>query len=438
MKIKIYLFAFIASMFFLASCTKDEEEQLQSDILGTWVESKPFSNDGVFKNTDKSSGYGSLEYMVISKGTIEFHTHEAEKTDYITFKNEVLDISLSGKWDTENYEYSIHENDLFLAGLWARTFEISSNRMVIKRDDDISVYEKVKEVIAPGTRNAKSISLDKESASIGIGETLELIASISDGTNAAYRNISWSSSDESIAKVSSSGVVTAMKIGTATIAATVCDKSAFCMVTVNLTHNGYEYVDLGLSVKWATMNVGATRPEEYGDYFAWGETKPKSVYTWYYYKYCNRSSDTIDKYRYDNGYIDGFTDNKTVLDPEDDAAYVNWGGSWRMPTKAEQDELRENCTWTWYAVENTEFNGVAGYKVQSKKTGYTDKWIFLPAAGYRKDSRLILVGDYGYYWSSSLYARQSYDACYLYFYPGYVDWDYNSRCYGRSVRPVCP
>lgn len=125
---------------------------------------------------------------------------------------------------------------------------------------------------------------------------------------------------------------------------------------------------------------------------------------------------------------------KTVLDLEDDAAHVNWGGDWRIPTKAEQDELcnTENCTWTW-----TTLNGVNGYKVQSKKSGYTDNWIFLPAAGYCYSSYLRYVGTDGYYWSSSLDTDRPYYAYYLYFYSSYVGRDDHYRCYGRSVRPVC-
>lgn len=101
--------------------------------------------------------------------------------------------------------------------------------------------------------------------------------------------------------------------------------------------NGHEWVDLGLSVKWATCNVGAIQPEEFGDYFAWGEVETKAIYNWDTYKY------------YDDFNLTKYTsnDSKTVLDPEDDAATVNWGGAWRMPTKAEQDELRNNCTWDW-------------------------------------------------------------------------------------------
>ena len=194
-------------------------------------------------------------------------------------------------------------------------------------------------------------------------------------------------------------------------------------------YNGHAYVDLGLSVKWATCNVGATSPEEYGDYFAWGETTPKTTYDWSTYKYCNGTYDSMTKYCIDSEY--GTVDNKTTLELSDDAAHVNWGGSWRMPTKAEQDELRntDNCIWTW-----TTQNGVNGYKVTSNKNGNS---IFLPAAGFRYDSNLYSAGSGGYYWSSSLYTSYSDGACYVYFGSDYVDWLSGYRYYGLSVRPVC-
>ena len=197
------------------------------------------------------------------------------------------------------------------------------------------------------------------------------------------------------------------------------------------SENGYEYVDLGLSVKWATCNVGASSPEEYGDYFAWGETQPKSNYDWSTYKWCNGSDDTQTKYNTNSSY--GTVDNKTTLDLSDDAARANWGGSWRMPTDAELTELREQCTWTW-----TTQNGVYGYKVTSKKSGYTNKSIFLPAAGYRNGSSLDSAGSYGYYWSSSLGTDHPDYARYLYFLSSRVGWHNYFRGLGQSVRPVCP
>ena len=195
------------------------------------------------------------------------------------------------------------------------------------------------------------------------------------------------------------------------------------------TENGYAYVDLGLSVKWATCNVGADSPEEYGDYFSWGETTPKTTYNWSTYKYCNGSNTTMTKYCTDSYY--GIVDNKTTLELSDDAAYVNWGGNWRMPTKAEQRELRnaDNCTWTW-----TTLNGVNGYKVISKINGNS---IFLPAAGYRYYDNLNKAGGCGTYWSSSLSLNYSYIAYDLYFYSIYGDWYNLERYNGQSVRAVC-
>ena len=194
------------------------------------------------------------------------------------------------------------------------------------------------------------------------------------------------------------------------------------------SENGHDWVDLGLpsGLKWATCNVGANAPEEYGDYFAWGETQTKSTYAWNTYKWCNGSYDTQTKYCTDSSY--GTVDNKTVLDKEDDAAAVNWGGKWRMPTKAEQDELRQQCTWTWASQ-----NGVNGYKV----TGPNGNSIFLPAAGFRSGSSLYGAGGYGYYWSSSLGTGNPSDAYDLYFNSGSVDWSDDGRCIGFTVRPVC-
>lgn len=195
--------------------------------------------------------------------------------------------------------------------------------------------------------------------------------------------------------------------------------------------NGYGYVDLGLSVKWATCNVGANNPEDYGDYFAWGETTTKDTYNWSTYEYCNGSSSTLTKYCNNSSYgNNGFTDNKTQLELSDDAARVNWGGAWRMPTDAEWTELREQCTWTW-----TTQNGVYGTKVTSKTN---ENSIFLPAVGYRVGSSLNYAGSGCYYWSSSLCTDYPSSAWSVSFYSGSVSRSYDYRYCGQSVRPVCP
>ncbi len=188
-------------------------------------------------------------------------------------------------------------------------------------------------------------------------------------------------------------------------------------------HNGHAYVDLGLpsGLLWAECNVGATLPEEYGTYFAWGETEEKDIFMWATYKH--GSSEAVQtKYCKD--------DDKGRLDPADDAAYRNWGGKWRMPLNDEIDELLSNCT-----TEITTVSGIKGYKFVSKINGNS---IFLPAAGYADGEKKCYAGEVGYFWSADV------DTDYW-----YVAWDLginleddvvrrrqDIRCYGQSVRPV--
>ncbi|MGM9746077.1 MAG: hypothetical protein ACI30H_03875 [Paludibacteraceae bacterium] len=179
----------------------------------------------------------------------------------------------------------------------------------------------------------------------------------------------------------------------------------------SISFSGHEYVDLGLpsGLKWATCNVGATAPEEYGDHYAWGETAPKSSYS-------------SDNYSY--------SDNPNVLPLDKDAARANWGGQWRMPTKEEWQELLDNCTWTWVEGYNGGENN--GYNV----TGSNGNSIFLPAAGYRNLNSLSYKGEYGYYWSSLLDTDNTDNAWDVFFRSDNVSKFSNNRCYGRSIRPV--
>lgn len=201
----------------------------------------------------------------------------------------------------------------------------------------------------------------------------------------------------------------------------------------NGVENGYQYIEMGLSVRWATVNIGAVNPEDYGDHFAWGETETKSDYDWSSYKWCNGSSSYMTKYSIGQGM--GVRDNKTTLEPEDDAAHVIWGGGWRMPTKAELDELRKKCTWI-----QTRVNGVDGFLVTSNVDGYTDRSIFFPIAGYRDKTQLYSIGIQGYYWTSSLGTDEKQgqnDAHCLYLSSignrAYICY----RNFGFSIRPVC-
>ena len=197
--------------------------------------------------------------------------------------------------------------------------------------------------------------------------------------------------------------------------------------------NGHEWVDLGLSVKWATCNVGASSPSDYGNYYAWGETSRKRDYSCENYKFRVSGNDivrnaTFSKYNTKSGR--GSVDNKTRLDLSDDAARANWGGKWRMPTKAEFDELVSNCTYTW-----TTQGGKNGYRVTSKKNGNS---IFLPAAGFspRRWASAIDAGSIGFYWSSSLSSDSPHYAWELNFISSSFTTGIINRSDGFPVRPV--
>lgn len=199
-------------------------------------------------------------------------------------------------------------------------------------------------------------------------------------------------------------------------------------------HDAHECVDLGLpsGTMWASMNVGASSPEDYGDYFAWGETEPKRSYTeanykWYGGSWYNHSV-SITKYCTDSDHgLNGFVDNKTVLDPEDDAAYVNWGSSWRMPSFEQIDELMDCCSFQWI-----QRNGVYGILV----TGVNGNSIFLPAAGYHSYDELLNLGSFSFYWTRDLSASAvNFAYCMTFDADGYGWWHFY-RDSGITVRAV--
>ena len=194
----------------------------------------------------------------------------------------------------------------------------------------------------------------------------------------------------------------------------------------NVSH---EYVDLGLpsGTLWATSNVGAATPEAYGDYFAWGETQPKTNYKWSTYQYCNGNYNKLTKYCDNSSYgNNGFTDNLTMLLPEDDAATVNWGSDWRMPTYEEWEELNQNTTQTWVTQ-----NGVNGILF----TAANGNTLFLPCAGHYNENYLNYPLADGCYWSSSLSVSYPYYARSYHFSSSNNSF-YSYRCQGASVRPV--
>lgn len=190
---------------------------------------------------------------------------------------------------------------------------------------------------------------------------------------------------------------------------------------------GHEYVDLGLSVKWATCNVGANNPEDIGDYFAWGEVTSKVRYNWDMYKFFDRNREILTKYCTRDEY--GTMDNKTCLERNDDAANFCWGDKWRIPTSREIEELIGRCTW-----EGASLNGVDGCKI----TGPNGNSIFLPLTG-SKDGDDVTYPEFGWYWSSSLKEDEPFAAWLL------ICSDKRDglctpsrRLSGHQIRPVYP
>ena len=202
-----------------------------------------------------------------------------------------------------------------------------------------------------------------------------------------------------------------------TINAKVADKEA---------KDGVEAVDLGLSVKWANMNVGATKDSGFGTYFAWGEIKPKSYYSWNTYLWSQGDSNFLIRYT--------ASDKKTQLMPNDDAARANLGGEWRMPTADECEELidPDHCDWEW-----TTKDGVNGYKVTGKKTGNS---IFLPITGFRFYGDVQFRALRGVYWTSTVYTGNLNKAWCLEFDFENIDVDFgklsSNRFSGRCIRAV--
>ena len=283
------------------------------------------------------------------------------------------------------------------------------------------------------------ISLDKTSITLNEGQEQTLIPTVNP-SNAADKSLNWTSSNTSVATVNAEGKVTAVSKGTATIKAEAKDGSgvfASCSVIV-FAEKFAEKVDMGIKTSdgktlyWSTRNLCESgfvnSPEDYGDYYAWGETEPKENYSWSTYKFGKGSAGPFSKYNTISSH--GSIDNKTVLEPEDDVASVKLGGKWRMPTDAEWTELRTKCTWTW--TTNYNGTGVRGRIV----TASNGNSIFLPAAGTRLETDLNDVGSRGLYWSSSLNAGYPNRAWGVDFGSDYVGRYDSSRCLGQSVRPV--
>lgn len=267
----------------------------------------------------------------------------------------------------------------------------------------------------------EGISLDKEELALFVGDTYTLTATVSPA-DATDKTVTWSSSAPAVATVQG-GAVQAVGKGEASVTASASNgMSVSCRIIVS---ERSEAVDMGLSVKWANMNLGASDSSEGGSFYAWGELAPKSDYSWRTYKYASGSIDSINKY--------GDVTDSYVLADMDDAAHSEKGGAWRIPTKHEFKELLDNCDITWS-------DAPAGYRFTSKINGNT---LFFPASGYMEGANLQ-SGPFcvARYWTAS---TGSYDgeAAYVGFYdPSRESFDVppslNSaeRCMGYTIRPV--
>lgn len=335
-------------------------------------------------------------------------------------------------WTTSNQSVANVENGLVIA------LSAGSATVTAISDDggktatcEVTVKAKVIEVTG--------VSLDKTTLELEEGSTGTLSFTVAP-SNATDKSVCWTSSDESVATVSAEGVVSALKAGKTTVTVTTVDqgKTASCEVIVT---PAVPLVDLGLSVKWAAYNLGASNPEEYGGYYQWGGLEDVAdtsidLYWGNCPHHTGSNSNTgwtkyvsSDKSSYWSG--SGRPDDKTVLDPEDDVAHVKLGGKWRMPTKAEFEELINNCQCEWMT-----YKGVDGRKFTSKKSGYADKWIFLPAAGYRSGNNLRFAGVDGCYWSSLLRTSTPSGASRVDFSSDILGMGFSDRSMGLSVRPV--
>ena len=280
-------------------------------------------------------------------------------------------------------------------------------------------------------RLVTDIYLSEDKVELKEGETKQLTASVFP-VDASDKGLMWSSSNPSVASVDASGLVKAVSVGTSLITVAATDGSgvkAECQITVTKAGGGDtgllacpddnhpHAIDLGLpsGTKWACCNVGASKPEDYGGYYAWGETNEKSVYDWDTYAYYNSNT----------GYVNIGSD---IAGTSYDVARVRMGAPWRMPSFEQMNELINKCSRQW-----TQQNGVNGILV----TGLSGGQVFLPFAGYRSYGELYDAGSYGNYWSSSLYPGYDGYAYSLYFDSGGWYW-HGERYYGRSVRAVRP
>lgn len=316
--------------------------------------------------------------------------------------------------------------------------------------------------IGPGGHGSSAVTgviLDRTELKIEIGTYDVLVATVLPET-AANKAVEWESSKPAVAIVNDNGEVSAITQGSATITVTTKEGGfkASCDLLVVAKNSLHPYVEMGDGLRWSTCNLGATKPEEIGDYYGWGETKPyyksghaqdkdckdwesgkDSGYDWPSYSYANGEKEKLTKYcSLSSVGNEGFEDKLTQLQAVDDAAAQAWHSAWRMPTEAEWKTLMNTSYFKWEYTKNYNKTGVSGMIVTSKVAGYEGNNIFLPAAGYRYHTNYYLPGSSSSgYWTSTLDTSNPYGATAANFDgDGKIYRTSWERCLGFSIRPV--
>lgn len=342
---------------------------------------------------DANGGTGTMEAQTFTEGEAQALTRNAFTYDGYTFSGWNTVQSGSGASYTDGQTITATA-DLTLYAQWAR------NTAIVTFNANGGTGEMTPQTFTIGVAQALSTNSFTRENCIFLGWN-----TVQDGSGATYSEMQEITIEENITLYAQWMIPTGQQ-------------------------GGHYYVDLGLpsGTLWATCNVGAVNPTDYGDYFAWGETAIKEKYDWTTYRYCNGDRRYLTKYCNNGSYgYNGFTDELTTLEASDDVATVNWGVDWRMPKCNELEELNDYCTVIW-----TTQNGVNGRMF----TGPNGNSIFLPAAGFRSSVSLSNVGVRAYYWSSSLYVDEPCQAKYLNFISPKCEVGQLNRFIGFSVRPV--
>ncbi len=344
-----------------------------------------------------------LESLSFEKTELELNVGDVYSLEVIVSPSDAEGYTL--QWESSDEAIASVSDDGEVTAVSAGTADITVSSGEISATCAVTVKESVIPV--------ESVSVDVQQLELNIGETYTLQATVLP-ENATDKGVKWSSDNSEIATVDDNGLVTAVSLGETVVTVITDDgsKTASCMLTVSQKINGHDYVDLGLSVKWAACNVGAEKPSDYGGYYAWGEIETK------------------DDYSPDNCSTTGKEISDFSGNPEYDVAAAKWGGTWRMPTADEFTELVDNCT-----LESEEQDGIAGVRA----TGPNGNSIFLPLGDAWLRFLEPVPGFAGYFWSSTPYGDNLERATYL-----YVEGDsfpmaftfFNNRHSGHNVRPV--